>query len=395
MNETRELGAKHRLHELSARIPRDAPGVVLINLDRIAANWRALKSLVAPADCAAVAKADAYGLGAARVIPTLARAGANKFFVATLKEASEALTLAPCSMVFVLDGLLPGTARDMARTGATPVLSSLPEVREWAALAPSRNEPVPCVLHVDTGLNRLGLTAQEIHALANDMHTLQRLDVRLVMSHMACADEPAHAMNAQQLSVFRQLQPLLPSAPLSLAASDGLMLGAEHHFDLVRPGYALYGGQPLPGRITPVKPVVEAYARVLQVRELAPGQTVGYSATFTADRLTRIAVVAAGYADGFLRHLSAGSGERRGHVAFAGRLCPVVGRVSMDLITVDITDLEDRPPERGDWAEIIGPTITIEDVGAAGGTIGYEVLTRLSPRFPRLHLEGPAAPTET
>jgi alanine racemase len=395
MNETRELGATHRLDELSARISRDAPGVVLIKLDRIAANWRALKSMVAPADCAPVVKADAYGLGAAKVIPTLARAGANKFFVATLKEASETLALAPSSTVYVLDGLLPGTARDMAETGAIPVLSSLPEVMEWAAVAPSRNEPVPCVLHVDTGLNRLGLTARDIHALANDMHTLHRLDVRLVMSHLACADEPAHVMNAQQLSVFRQLQPLLPSAPLSLAASDGLMLGPEHHFDLVRPGYALYGGQAFPGRITPVKPVVEVYARVLQIRELAPGQTVGYSATFTADRVTRIAVVAAGYADGILRHLSAGSGERHGHVAFAGRLCPVVGRVSMDLITVDITDLEAHSPERGDWAEIIGPTITIEDVGAAAGTIGYEVLTRLSPRFPRLHLEGPAASTET
>lgn len=390
MNECSEFRGASPIDRFSRQIPADAAGVVVVDLERLAGNWRSLRDLVAPAECAAVVKADAYGLGAARVIPALAGAGAETFFVATVEEARQAKALAPTSTIYVLEGVMPGTAAIVRETGAIPVLSSLPQVLEWAAAASSRDEPLPCVFHVDTGLNRLGLSAREVHALAADSHTMHRLDVRLVMSHLACADEPGHAMNAQQLAVFHQLQPLLPSVPLSLAASDGLMLGPDFCFELVRPGYALYGGQALPGRITPVQRVVEVYARVLQVRELAPGQTVGYSATFTAERVTRVAVVAAGYADGYLRHLSAGNGEFGGHIAFGGQLAPVVGRVSMDLITVDITDLEDNAPARGDWVEIIGPTITIEDVGAASGTIGYEVLTRLSRRFARICIGGPS-----
>ena len=374
--------APHRLH---GRIPRHATGVVIIDLERLAGNWRALQSLVSPAKCAAVVKANAYGLGVAEVAPVLAGAGADTFFVATLDEAIEVQRLAPGAQVYVLNGVFPGAAGAMIESRTIPVLSSLPEVEEWGTMAPSRLDPLPCALHVDTGLNRLGLSARDIQQLAHNMHLLDRLDVKLVMSHLACADEPGHLKNEQQREIFERLQPLLPSVPLSLAASDGLMLGAKYHFDLVRPGYALYGGQAVPEHPTAVKPVVEAYARVLQVRELAPGHSIGYSATFVAERVTRIAVIAAGYADGCLRHLSAGNNEEGGHVAFAGKLAPIAGRVSMDLITVDITDLEDTQIERGDWAEIIGPNITIEDVGRASGTIGYEVLTRLSHRFTRIY----------
>lgn len=368
--------------------PAEAAGLIIVDLEALAGNWRALRDHVAPAACAAVVKADAYGIGAARAIPALSAAGAEVFFVATLDEARQARKLAPDATVYVLDGVLPGSGPALIEAGATPILSSLPEAKEWAALAPSRNEPLACAFHVDTGLNRLGMSAREIQALAADGHTMDRLSVGLVMSHFACADDAAHEKNDQQRSVFLQLQPLLPSAPLSLAASDGLMLGPDYHFDLVRPGYAIYGGQAHPGRITPVKPVIEAYARVLQIRDVAPGQTVGYSATFIAERMMKVAVIAAGYADGAPRSLSAATGEATGSVAFSGKLAPIIGRVSMDLITVDITDLEDDSPTRGDWAELIGPTITLEDVGHAAGTIGYEVLTRLSPRFKRVYLGG-------
>lgn len=376
------------LDRLETPAPADAAGIVLVDLDAVAGNWHALKQHVAPVACAAVVKANAYGLGADRVIPAICGAGADTLFVATADEARQARRLAPVATVYVLDGVFPGSAEALREIGAIPVLSSLAEARDWGGLAPSRNEPMPCAFHVDTGLNRLGMSAQEIRALAADIHLMDRLEVKLVMSHLACADEAGNEKNAQQREVFMQLLPLLPSAPLSLAASDGLMLGPDFHYELVRPGYALYGGQALPGRITPVKPVIEAYARVLQVRDIAPGGAIGYSAAYVADRVMKVAVIAAGYADGAPRHLSATSGRTTGHVAFGNHRAPIVGRVSMDLITVDVTDLEDDAPQRGDWAELIGPMITLEDIGTASGTIGYEILTRLSPRFKRIYLCG-------
>lgn len=371
---------------LFAGAPAEAPGILAIDLAQISANWRALCDHVAPARCAAVVKADAYGLGADRVIPVLAAAGCQVMFVATLAEARQARALAPDVAIFVLDGVPAGAAAAYADSGVWPILSSGPEAAEWAAEATRRGTRLPCALHIDTGLNRLGLSADETHSLAADLGQLDRLDVRLVMSHLACADEPDHPMNASQRDVMIALRPLLPNAPASLAASDGIMLGSQFHFDLVRPGYALYGGQASKAFPAPVRPVIQAYARVLQVRHVMPAQTVGYSATYRAGSPRRIAIIAAGYADGFFRHLSGTPEGPAGHVAFAGRLAPVVGRVSMDLITVDVTDLSGRAVSRGDWTEIIGPSITLEDFGTAAGSIGYEALTRLGRRFHRVYL---------
>lgn len=371
-----------------ASAPAHATGVLVIDLDRIAANWQALREHVAPTSCAAVVKADAYGLGAARVIPALYQAGCRTYFVATLQEAIQARALTgPDAIVFMLDGIIPGSAPDIAEAGIWPVLSSFAEAVEWANEATRRETRLPCALHLDTGLNRLGMTAADLHALAANMHALDKLEVRLVMSHLACADDPDHPKNAQQREIFEQLFPLLPTAPASLAASDGLMLGKPYHYGLVRPGYALYGGQASQTTRSPVEPVVQAFTRVLQVRDSAPGHTVGYSASYTIAGVTRLATLACGYADGFFRHASAATGEINGQVAFAGTLSPVVGRVSMDLITVDVTEIE---PEvtRGTWAEIIGPTISLEDVGKAAGTIGYEVLTSLGRRYHRVYLGG-------
>lgn len=371
--------------EFTGAAPASATGVVVVHLDRIAANWCALRDLVAPAECAAVVKADAYGLGAARVIPALAAAGCRTFFVATLAEANAARALAPRANVLVLDGLVAGSAEEMRASGAVPVISSLPQALEWAALNVAEGKR-PCALHVDTGLNRLGLDAREIHALAGDMHLLGKLDVRLVMSHLASADDPASPKSAAQRGVLERLLPVLPSVPVSLAASDGLMLGKDYHYDLVRPGYALYGGQAFGGGRTPVQATVELHVKVLQVRDVAPGQTVGYSATWSPTRASRIAVIAAGYADGLFRHLSRASDASTppAQVAIRGQFAPIVGRVSMDLVTVDVTDIEGGVAP-GDLVEVIGPNIPIEAVGAAAGTIGYEVLTSLGRRFHRIY----------
>lgn len=368
-------------------IPPGATGVITIDLDGLGANWRALAARVAPAECGAVVKADAYGLGAAHVIPALAEAGCRTFFIATPEEARAARALVPEARLFALDGLLPGAAALLIAAGAAPVLSSLAEVEEWAAEAVRHGAPLPAALQIDTGLNRLGLPEDEIGALAARPALLAALDLRLVMSHLACADDPSDPHNAAQRTTFDRLRALLPPVPASLAASDGLMLGPAYHYDLVRPGYALYGGQAFRGGPTPVRPVVTVQARILQLRALKAGEQVGYSATWQAARPTRLAVVAAGYADGLARALSAASGVAGGVVLVAGERAPIVGRVSMDLITVDVTDVKGEIA-RGDAVTLVGPGLTLEAMGQAAGTIGYEVLTRLGPRFVRRHLRG-------
>ena len=415
------------------RLPFSTTGVIIVDLAAIASNWRALAALVAPSECAAVVKADAYGLGASQVVPALAKAGCRTFFVATVDEAAQVRALAPHATIYVLDGLLPGSVEALHAIAASPVLSTLEQGKEWAAAYPSprlrgegRGEgqrraaapeaaphesflaaphpsPLPaksgergfpCALQLETGLNRLGLGEADVRKLASDVDLLARLELSLVMSHLACADDPGQPMNAQQLARFRELSALLPAAPRSLAASDGLMLGKNYHFDLVRPGYALYGGQAFKGGATPVKPVVEVHARILQVHDVPARDTVGYSATWSSSGPRRIATISAGYADGVFRHLSAATGQRGGEVVIRGKRCPIVGRVSMDLITVDVTDAPGEPTHRGapvhdgEWAELISPNITIEEVGSRAGTIGYEVLTRLGHRFHRIYVGG-------
>jgi alanine racemase len=365
-------------------LPSGTTGVVTVDLAQIGANWRTLADGVRPAQCGAVVKADAYGLGAARVIPALWSAGCRAFFIATPDEAGAAAALVPNAAVFALDGLVSGSAKVLDRVGAIPVLSSIQEVREWSAYARTHNRRLPAALHVDSGLNRLGLSEVEIQVIAMDSSLLAPIDLRLVMSHLASADDPADPKSEAQRIVFDHLRARLPNAPASLAASDGLMLGPAYHYDLVRPGYALYGGQAFKGGQTPVRPAVSIAARVLQVRDVAPGETVGYSGTWRAARPSRVAVVAAGYGDGIARALGS-NGHAGGRVGIGGAIAPIVGRVSMDLITVDVTDVK-RPVERGDLATFVGPGLTLEAMGTAAGTIGYEVLTRLGTRFHRRYV---------
>jgi alanine racemase len=365
-------------------------GLVTVDLAQIAANWRALAALVRPAECSAVVKADAYGLGVRAVVPALVHAGCRTFFVATADEAAEVRDLTADAVIYVLDGLVAGSGPRLADIGARPALATLDDCLEWAALCESRDRVMAAALHIDTGLNRLGLPASDVTALAADPSLFNRIGVSLVMSHLACADTPGAPLNAAQLLAFEQLRAALPPAPASLAASDGLMLGADYHFDMVRPGYALYGGQPTKGMTAPVAPAVRVQARVLQVRDVEAGASIGYAATWRTAERTRVATIAAGYADGVARAASSTPGVAGGQVAFKGRLAPVVGRVSMDLVTADVTGLGEAAPRRGDFVDLIGPGLTLETVGASARTIGYEVLTRLPRRFVRRYLPGHA-----
>ncbi len=361
-------------------------GVMIVDLARIAANWRALAALVRPAECAAVVKADAYGLGAARIIPTLIGAGCRTLFVATANEALEARELAPEAVIYVLDGLIPGSAERLIAARARPVLASLPEVQEWSSLRPANGRRHLAGLHIDSGLNRLGLPEHDLQRLVANYSLFSSLNIGLVLSHLACADDPMDPRNPTQLATFNRLRTRLPHGPASLAASDGLMLGPAYHFNLVRPGYAIYGGQAASGRKTPVEPAIIARAVVLQVREVSPGDLIGYSSSFSVQTPMRIATVAAGYGDGIPRSASSTHRQPGGVVGIAGQLAPIVGRVSMDLITVDVTGFSDRDARRGTFVDLLGPNVPLELAGQLSGTIGYEILTRLGRRYPRVYV---------
>jgi alanine racemase len=363
-----------------------ATGTITIDLGQIAANWQALAAKVAPARCGAVVKANAYGLGADYVIPALARAGCMTFFIATPEEAEAARRLAPSAEIFALDGLVGASAAQFARHDVKPALSTLDDVVAWSALCKTRGKKLAAGVHIDTGLNRLGLPVRDVRRLAAEPGLMTGVTLDLVMSHLASADNPRDPKNRHQLLAFETLSALFPGVRRSLAASDGLMLGPSYHFDLVRPGYAIYGGQASQAP-APVKAAVTVSARILAVADVMPGETVGYSATWRAKRPSRIATVAAGYADGIPRSASAPDGRPGGHVLIMGHMAPVVGRVSMDLVTIDVTDLPDGAARAGEFAMLIGEGLTAEDAGFSAGTIGYEILTRLSPRFTRLYIE--------
>ncbi len=354
-----------------------------VRLSAITANYRTYRRMTGPAAVAAVVKGDAYGLGAARVAPALAAAGCDSFFVARLEEGVALRKTVPQARIFVMDGADPDSVPALLRFSLTPVLNSLAQIAAWSAAARVGRAPLDAVLHIDTGMNRLGLTGEELATLAGEQaKRLAGLNPVLVMSHLACADEPENKMNAAQLSRFRQALAMLPTAPASLAASHGAMLGVDYHFDLVRPGVALYGANPQKpeGKADTAPSLMQTAAiltaKVLQVRRIDLGESVGYAATFRAKRPSMIATVALGYADGIPRTLS-----NKGAAAIAGVRVPIAGRVSMDLITLDVSDLAE-PPHIGADAELLGDTIGLGEVAESAGTNEYEILTRLR-RVPR------------
>jgi alanine racemase len=338
--------------------------------EAVAANFAAMQGRAGAA--AAVVKADAYGLGLSGVVPALLGAGCDSFFVARLGEAVMVRALAPEARIFVLDGATAATVSALIAHDLVPVLNSLAQIDAWR-----QGRGGAAALHVDTGMNRLGLPPDET---AEAARRLAGVPLALVMSHLACGDDPASPMNAVQLARFKAALARLPAAPASLAASGGVFLGKDYHFDLARPGIGLYGGHPQPGHgPNPMRCAVQLAARVLQLRDIAAGDSVGYGAGFRAPAPMRVATLALGYGDGVLR-----SAEGRAFVVIGGRRAPLVGRVSMDLITVDATGLEVAV---GDDAELFGPGLPVDEAAAAWGTISYELLTGLSRRVPRVYME--------
>ena len=355
-----------------------AGATLTVDLGAVVANWRTLCARHAAGAVAGVVKADAYGLGARAVVPALYAAGCRHFFVALPEEALAIRALCPGALLCVLDGLLAEAVSDYVANDITPALGSLEEIAAWGAAARAAGRALPAILHVDTGMARLGLSARELDILAADPARLDGLALRYVMTHLVSSEISDDPLNAAQLRCFAAARARLPAAPSSLANSSAIFLGAAFGSDLARPGAALYGVNPTPAAPNPMRVPLQLTARVLAVRDIAAGETVGYNATWRAARPSRIATAAIGYADGLLR-----SASNRGAAVFDGRPLPLVGRVSMDLTTFDATDHPALRP--GDWIELLGPSRPPDDVAQAAGTNGYEVLTALGRRFHRIY----------
>ncbi|AWL07073.1 alanine racemase [Massilia oculi] len=365
-----------------------AGSILTIDLDAVRANYRLLRERgqagTAQAACAAVLKADAYGLGMGQVAQALVREGCRSFFVAHLDEGIRLRRLVPedCT-IHVMHGAMPGAARDCLAHDLVPVLNDPGQLAEWRALARDLGRALPAALQVDTGMSRMGMAPPDLDRLRQDPDWLKGIDLRLVMSHLACADEPAHPLNEHQRQRFEEVRALFPGVPASLANSSGVFLGGAWHFDLLRPGCALYGINPQPGHANPLAQAVSLAARVVQLRTVAAGDIVGYGARYVAPGERRIATIAIGYADGWLRALTG-----RSQAFVDGMAVPFAGTVSMDSITLDVTGIAESRIAPGQAVDLLCPQQTVDDVAAQAGTIGYEVLTRLGPRFHRRYVGG-------
>jgi alanine racemase len=371
-------------HSPAAADAAEAGGLLTIDLAAIEANWKMLASTTVPVECAAVVKGDGYGCGLEPVTRALSRAGCRTFFVADVAEGRRVRAIAPDATVYVLNGVMPGSAQALANDYLQPVINSTTELAEWDAFVAINKWRGGAALHVDTGMNRLGITVDEAVAIAPRLQS-ENHGFTLLMSHLACAEIPDHPMNDRQIRLFREVRILYRGLASSLANSSGIFLGGTVYCDLVRPGVALYGVNPTPGKQNPMRPAVELKGRIIQVRTVGKGESVGYGAAFTVSRPSRIAIVAIGYADGYLRSAAAARGKPAAEVVVAGRRCPVAGRVSMDLLAVDIGELAEGAVRRGDLATLIGDGMSIDDLAAGMGTIGYEVLTNLGRRYHRVY----------
>ncbi|MGB1547728.1 MAG: alanine racemase [Alphaproteobacteria bacterium] len=345
-----------------------------IDLDAIATNYRLLADRLEPANLHAVVKADAYGLGLEPVTRTLNAQGCNHFFVATLEEGIALRALLPDAEIGVFNGVLAGEEGIFAEHRLIPCLNDLGQVERYGAL----ERPAPAGLQIDTGMARLGLSSQEVERLIADPQRLANIELHYILSHLACADQPSHPKNGEQLDLFRTLARRLPAARLSLANSSGVFLGPEYHFDFARVGAAIYGVNPQSGRPNPMAQALLLQGKILQVRDVDSPQTVGYGATYRASGVSRIATVAVGYADGYLRTLG-----NRGSCFVGDRQVPVIGRISMDLITIDVTQIPPQQLAPGTFVELIGPHHSVDALAAEAGTIGYEILTGLGHRYHR------------
>ncbi len=352
-----------------------------IDLGAIAANWRLLASRAPSAECGAVVKADAYGCGIEQVVPALAQAGCHTFFVAHLSEARRVRKVAPDAIIYVLNGLLPGAGEHLLAINARPVLGSVDEIAEWDRSGRQQ----PCAIHVDTGMNRLGLSLAEAEKLSAD-GALDTLAMGLVMTHFSAAEMPDDPANLRQIKAFAAVAELFPQVAKSLLNSSGHFLDIAPPYDLTRPGFALYGGNPTPQRNNPMKPVLRLTSRILQTRTVANGEGVGYNSRWHAKGKRHLATIHLGYADGYPRNASCTDVAPGGHVLLNGVPCPFAGSVSMDLIIIDVSDAPTGSAVRGAEVVLIGDELDIDTVGASAKTVGYEILTSLGRRYQRSYV---------
>ncbi len=353
-----------------------------INIDSIIHNYQLINNKVGNTECAAVLKADAYGMGASVVAKALDKVGCSTFFVATIDEGIE---LRACfskneKQIAVLSGLLEGSEDIFYSNKLTPVLNDTEQIKKWAIYNQQKKISAPSILHIDTGMNRLGLTINELYDIIKNPTELKELNVEWIMSHLACGDQPRDIMNEKQLSVFLNAKKEFPNVKASLANSAGVFLGQSYHLDMVRPGIALYGSGSGSIPSKPLKQVIKLYSRILQIRTLSTGASVGYGASYRVSKATRVATVGLGYADGYLRSLSNCS-----WVFFNGLRLPVIGRISMDYITIDITQIASEKIKTGDFIEIIGDKFTLDDLATVANTVPHELLTRLGTRHHRIY----------
>lgn len=356
-------------------------GRLTVNLGALVNNWRMLAELASPGECAGVVKGNAYGLGLEPVSRALCKAGCRTFFVALPQEAFELRAYLPEAAIYCLGGLTPTGAADFANHAVRPVLNTMDQVNEWAALDSDQH----AALHVDTGMTRLGLTLDDAGALAANTARLERLNLTHVMSHLACADTPDHPLNDVQIANFAHVRTLFPGLPASLANSAGTLQGSRFRHDLARPGIALYGGESVVPPPVDLHPVITLEARIMQIRAAKAGDIVGYGATKILERDSRIAILGVGYADGYHRLVGNDPGA---HVMINDQCAPMLGRVSMDLMAVDITEAHFDDVRAGMFVELINAKLTVDVVAGWAQTIGYEVLTGLGPRYSRTYLGG-------
>jgi alanine racemase len=357
--------------------------LITIDLDALGANYRFCSEKLRPSSCAAVVKADAYGLGVRKIAPALWQAGCLQFFTATHQEGASLRALLPDAGIYILEGVTERSLAVFCEHALVPVLITPAHAALWAAKARALNRPLPAIIHIDTGMTRLGFGEGELKRLLEKPEDLEWLDVRYIMTHFACADDPGTGKTQQQLEQFDRLRSLLPPAPTSVGNSAGGLLGGAFSGDMARLGIALFGGNPYQNDMPELRPVLRVQSRILQVREIGEGTTVGYGATYAATRPMRIATVGTGYADGYPWSLA-----NRGIASIGGHRVPVVGRVSMDMITLDVTGVPDELLRTGLMVDLIGPEISLEEVAGLAGTINYEILTRLSQRARRKYIGG-------
>jgi alanine racemase len=359
-----------------------AGAVLTIDLDAVRENYRRLKARLGSGACAGVVKADGYGLGATEIATALRKEGCDTFFVAHVEEGGRLrAVLGNRPAIYILNGLPPGAEKEAVAAGLSAVINGSEQLDAWREAARRSGRKLPTAIQVDSGMARLGLSAAEVEAVAASADAFDGLDIRLVMSHLACADEPAHPANRAQLAEFERLRAMLPAAPASLANSSGIFLGPAYHFDLARPGAALYGINPTPGSKNPMLPVVRLEAKVIQTRTLAAGAGIGYGHTVVTEGPVETATISLGYADGWRRRAMAAA-------HFEGVSLPFIGRVSMDSIILDISALPAGRLKVGDFVQMIGPAQTLDQVAGLTETIGYEILTSLGHRFHRQYIGG-------